>query len=144
MLANHGGQFKTIQLRHAHVHQHHRDVGVEQNFKRLLGGIGLDQVLAKFAEHDLIAQQLGRLIVDHENVHLFACTHRFSVPISRACCGGRDHHRCSHIRSDESNCSVLTGLARYSDAPASRHFSRSPFMAFAVRAMMGKRWNDTF
>src|SRR5947209_3864584 len=51
---------------------------------------------------------------------------------------------CSHMRSADSNCSVLTGLARYSEAPASRHFSRSPFMALAVRAMMGSRRNDGF
>src|SRR5258708_37772979 len=48
------------------------------------------------------------------------------------------------MRKAESSCSVFTGFARYSDAPASRHFSRSPFMALAVRAMIGKRRNDAF
>src|SRR6185437_7272974 len=51
---------------------------------------------------------------------------------------------CSHIRNADSNWSVLTGFARYSEAPASRHFSRSPFMALAVSAMMGRRRNDGF
>src|SRR5216683_259378 len=48
------------------------------------------------------------------------------------------------MRSAESSCSVLTGLAKYSDAPASRHFSRSPFIAFAVSAMIGKRRSADF
>ena len=33
---------------------------------------------------------------------------------------------------------MFTGFARYSEAPASKHFSRSPFMALAVKAMIGK------
>src|ERR1700733_6577708 len=48
------------------------------------------------------------------------------------------------MRSADSSCSVFTGLARYSDAPASRHFSRSPFIAFAVNAIIGKRRNAGF
>src|SRR6266852_3786797 len=53
-------------------------------------------------------------------------------------------YRCSHIRNAESNCSVFTGLARYSEAPASRHFSLSPFIAFAVNAIIGSRRNAGF
>jgi preprotein translocase subunit Sec61beta len=40
-----------------------------------------------------------------------------------------------HIRS--ASCAVRAGLARSSDAPASKHFSLSPFIALAVRAMIG-------
>ena len=32
---------------------------------------------------------------------------------------------------------MSTGLEMYSDAPAARHVSRSPFIAFAVSAMIG-------
>ena len=48
------------------------------------------------------------------------------------------------MRNAESSCSVLTGLAKYSDAPASRHFSRSPFIAFAVSAMIGSLRKEAF
>ena len=50
----------------------------------------------------------------------------------------------SHVLNPNSSWSVLTGFAMYSEAPASRHFSRSPFIAFAVRAMIGRRRNSTF
>src|SRR5580693_3909550 len=51
---------------------------------------------------------------------------------------------CNQMRRAERSCSVFTGFARYSEAPASKHFSRSPFMALAVRAIIGKRRNMGF
>src|SRR4051795_871010 len=54
------------------------------------------------------------------------------------------YYRWSHVLKPDNNWSVLTGFAMYSDAPASRHFSRSPFMAFAVSAMMGRRRKSGF
>src|ERR1700734_2006152 len=75
VLANHRGQLKTVELGHAHVHQHDRYVSLEQNFESLLRGLRFDQVLAKFTEHHLIAEQLGGLIIDHEDIDFLACAH---------------------------------------------------------------------
>src|SRR4029079_3730269 len=49
--------------------------------------------------------------------------------------------RYSHTRMRLNSCSVSTGLVMESDAPASMHSSRSPFMAFAVSAMIGRLRN---
>src|ERR1700738_1624900 len=75
MLANHRSQFKTIQLRHAYVHQHYGNVDFQKKFKGLLRRSRLDQVLAKFAQHNLVAEQLGRLIIDHQNIDPFVRAH---------------------------------------------------------------------
>ena len=47
----------------------------KQNFEGLFGRSGLNQVLAQSAQHDLIAEQLGRLIIHHEDIDLFVCAH---------------------------------------------------------------------
>ena len=44
--------------------------------------VGFDQVLAQFAEHDLIAEQLGRLIIHHEDVDFLVCAHEFYSVLS--------------------------------------------------------------
>ena len=46
-----------------------------------LAGSGLDQILAQFAEDGFIAQQLGGLIVHHQNVHFFVL-HSVAVCLS--------------------------------------------------------------
>src|SRR3984893_13967166 len=93
------------------------------------------------------------MVVHHEYVYFFVHAHRLGLahdvalgaPSKTTTSDRRKrYHRWSHIRSADSNCSVFTGFARYSEAPASRHFSRSPFMAFAVRAMIGRRRNAGF
>ena len=38
-------ELKTIDLRHAHVHQHNRHVGLEQFFEGVFGGRSLDEIL---------------------------------------------------------------------------------------------------
>ena len=70
MLPDHVGKFKSIEIGHAHVHQHHGDVGLQQDAERLAGGGGLDEILAKFREDHLVAEQLGRLVIDHQDVDL--------------------------------------------------------------------------
>ena len=76
---------------------------LEQEFQRLAGGARLDQVLAELAQDHLVGQQLRRLIVDQQDVDLVVC----SPNVLHG-----EPQRCSHIRSAESSCSVLTGLAR--------------------------------
>ena len=75
VLANHCGQLKTVEFGHAHVHQHHRHIGLEQNFESLLRGLRFDQVLAKLTEHHLIAEQLRGLIIHHEDIDFLVCAH---------------------------------------------------------------------
>ena len=77
MLANHLGEFESVDLRHAHIHQHDGDIGFEQFLESFLGGSRLDQVLSQFGQDGLIAEQFARLVVDHENVHFFVDAHDF-------------------------------------------------------------------
>ena len=51
---------------------------------------------------DLVAEELRRLVVDQQDVDLIVGCSRRLLPAQR----------CSHIRSADSSCSVLTGLAR--------------------------------
>ena len=70
MLADHGGQLEAVEARHDDVDQHDGDVGLEQDAERLVRRAGLDQVLAQFAENDLVGEQLGGLVVDQQDVDL--------------------------------------------------------------------------
>ena len=64
MVADHGGEFEAVELGHAHVDENDGDLRLEQRFQCGFGGRRLDQVLAQFLQHHLIAEELGRLIVD--------------------------------------------------------------------------------
>ena len=46
MLVDQRRQFKTVELRHTHVHQDDGDVGFQQVLQGLRARTGLDQVLA--------------------------------------------------------------------------------------------------
>ena len=106
MLADHGGELEAVDAGHHHVDQHDGDVlGLEQEAQRLLRRVGLDQVLAQLGEDDLVAQELRRLIVDQQDVDLVDV-----LDHGAQSAGGVQ--RCSHSRSAEKSCSVLTGLAR--------------------------------
>ena len=63
-------QFKSIQFRHADIHQNHGNIGLQQNLQRCLGRCGFNQVLAEFPEHDLVTEQLCRLIIHHQDIDL--------------------------------------------------------------------------
>ena len=80
MLANQVCQLKTVQFRHAYVHQHDRDIGFQQMLQRVFARAGLDQILSQLAEHRLIGEQLARLVIHHENIDLFVCVHGCSLP----------------------------------------------------------------
>src|SRR5580704_15488154 len=75
MLANDVGEFKAIEFRHAYVHQDDGNVVSEKLVKSLAPGMRFNEVLAEFLEDDLVAKQLGRLVVDHENVDLLLLVH---------------------------------------------------------------------
>ena len=102
MLADHRGELEAVEVRHADVHQDDRDLRLQQILQRLLAGRGLDQVFVELMQDDLVAQQLGRLVVDQQDVDLVVFRHG-DVPDSTgaATCAART-----------SSCSVLTGLAR--------------------------------
>ena len=98
MLADHGGEFEPVELRHADVDQDNRDFVLEQEFERFTAGGRDDEVFTELLQDDFIGKQLGRLIVHQKDVYLFMVHHRAQ--------------RCSHMRMASSSCSVLTGLAR--------------------------------
>ena len=99
MLADHLGEFEPVQLRHADIHEDDGDVVLEQKFERFFRRRDLDEVLAEIAQHHLIAQQLGGLVVHQQHIDFMVDVHQGS-------------QRCSHMRSAERSCSVFTGLAR--------------------------------
>ncbi len=76
MVADHGGQLEPVEVGHDHVDQHHGDVVLQDLLQRLPPGRGLDQGLAQVAQHHLVAQQLGRLIVDQQNIDWLVRVHR--------------------------------------------------------------------
>src|SRR5258708_6198521 len=75
MLADHLGKFKAVDLGHAYIHQYDSYIGFEQFLERILGRRCLDQILSKVVQDRFIAEQLARLVVDHENVHSFVGAH---------------------------------------------------------------------
>ena len=100
MFADHRRQLEAIEVRHDDIDQHDGDLVSQQVLQRLVGRVRLDEVLAELGKDHLIAHQLGRLVVDQQDVDRLARAH------------GRRPQRCSQMRSADSNCSVLTGLAR--------------------------------
>ena len=90
MLADHGGKLEAVEVRHADVHQDDRDLRLQQVLQRLLPGRRLDQVFPELMQDDLVAQQLGRLVVDQQDVDLLVFRHG-DVPslTDAATCGAR-------------------------------------------------------
>ena len=55
-----------------------------RNVQRLSRGVGLDEVLAQLGQDDLVAQQLGRLIVDQQDVDRILRHHIQALSLSGA------------------------------------------------------------
>jgi hypothetical protein len=68
VLADHPGELEPVELGHLHVHEHHRDLVLQQLLERGARGARLDEVLAELAEDRFVGQQLRRLIVDQEDI----------------------------------------------------------------------------
>ena len=62
------GRLEPVHVRHLHVQQHHREVVREEPFERLAPGARGDEVLPQALEHRLQGDQVGRLVVDQEDV----------------------------------------------------------------------------
>ena len=75
MFADHRRQFEAVEVRHADVDQNDGDFVLQQNLQRFRRRRGLDEILVELAQNDLVAQQLGRLIVDQKNVDLVLVLH---------------------------------------------------------------------
>ena len=99
MLADHLGQLEAVQLGHADIDQDDRHLRLQQIGQCLAGGGHRDEILVQLRQHDFVAQKLARLVVHQKDIDAFALFH------------GRAQ-RCNHMRSADSSCSVLTGLAR--------------------------------
>src|SRR5581483_4350824 len=88
VLTDHCGELETVQIRHADVDQDNCKIVLEQKLQGLFRGGSLKKLGVEPAENNLIAEELGRLIVDEEQVYLAVLCHDRS-------------QRCSHIRSAE-------------------------------------------
>jgi hypothetical protein len=82
VFADHRGQLKAIEFRHAHVDENNRDFVLEELFERLSGRRGLDEVLAQLGQDRLVTQQLGWLIVDQQDIDLVVRSHFLSPPLA--------------------------------------------------------------
>ncbi len=79
MLPNNIRQLKTIHSWHAYVRQDDGHIILQQQFECFSAGIGLDQVFSQVTQHHLIAEQLARLIINHEDIDLVLGTHVSSI-----------------------------------------------------------------
>ena len=82
MLADDVGEFEAVEVGHADVHQNHGHVGLQQDIESLAGRSRLDQILAQLREYHLVAQQFGRLVVDHQDIDFLIglhCGYPFSL-----------------------------------------------------------------
>ncbi len=69
-----------------------------------------DQVLAQSTEHDLIAEQLGRLIIYHENVDFLVRAHDLHVLSTQVSVATRLPRPAA---IDEATCAATRAVARY-------------------------------
>ena len=75
VLANHRRELKPVELRHGDVGQDDGDFVPQKLHEGFARGARLDEVLAQSAEDHLIAEQLRRLVVDQQDVHLVLLQH---------------------------------------------------------------------
>ena len=68
VLADHRGQLVAVEVRHADVDQDDGDLVLQQRLERLARRVGADQLLAQLGEDGIVGEQLGRLIVDDEDL----------------------------------------------------------------------------
>ena len=64
MFPDQGCKFEAIELRHADVNENNGDVMFKKLAKGFVGRGGLEQILTKVLKDNLVAQQLGWLVVD--------------------------------------------------------------------------------
>ena len=88
MLANHRRQLEPIELRHANVDEDDRNLQLQKLLQCVAGGSGLHQIFSELTQNGLVAQELGRLIVDQQDVNLVVRGHRFSPLPGRSRSGG--------------------------------------------------------
>src|SRR5579871_1396288 len=108
--------FETVEPRHVHVQENHRELVLEQQFERLFTGGRGEYLLLQLLQNRLERDELVRAIVNHQYFGgsgvrgLITPVHRSHVPIlCRRLCGCLPH-LCSHERRTESKISVSTGL----------------------------------
>ena len=75
--ADHRRELEAVELRHADVDQHHRDVGPQQLLERFARRAGADQRRVEVGEHRFVREQLPRLVVDEQDLNGFVLTHAF-------------------------------------------------------------------
>jgi hypothetical protein len=85
MLADHCSQLKTVELRHADVDQDDCNILLEELLECLPGRSGFDEVFAEARENRLVAQELGRLIIDQQDVDPVIRGHQFFSPLPECC-----------------------------------------------------------
>ena len=82
MFMDHIRQLIAINFGHADVHQHYRDIGLQQMLECLPAGTRLQKVFPQWSENRLVGQQLSRLIIDHQDVYRRVRVHG-SMPTNR-------------------------------------------------------------
>src|SRR6202021_1638046 len=67
VLAYHVGQLKAIDLWHGDIHEDDSNIGLEEVVEGFTTGCGLDETLVEISEDNFVADELGGLIVNHED-----------------------------------------------------------------------------
>src|SRR5277367_3807376 len=73
MFTNQSRELESIKVRHTDIDEDQRDLILQQAFERFAGRGGLDQRLAHPRENHLMAQKLGLLVVDQQDIQLLSC-----------------------------------------------------------------------
>ena len=71
MIADHGGELKAVEFRHAHVNEDDGGLVLQQELERLARRRCLDQIFAEIAKNLLAGEKFRRLIVDQEDIDFF-------------------------------------------------------------------------
>ena len=113
MIVDHRRGLEAVHARHADVEQHHRELVLHQARERLHARARADEVLAELAQDRFVGQQPRRLVVDQQDVDLVRAWRGSRALSSALSCETvmQCVQRCSHIRTSDSSCSVLTGFA---------------------------------
>ena len=81
MLPDHGRQLEAVELRHADVDQQDRDVRLQERMPSAsLAEDALIRFLAELLQDHLVGEELGRLIVDQQDVDLIVVTSSIASP----------------------------------------------------------------
>src|SRR6202000_399988 len=68
MLADDIRELKSIDVRHADIHENNGNIVLQKDVQSLRGRSGLNEIGVQSLKNHLVTEELGRLVVHHEDV----------------------------------------------------------------------------